>query len=466
MKTFLESIHGGRPRGPGRRGRTAARLGGGLVAASVALLAGASYSQASTYLVYTSSISAMTLNANDGYCSLAEAVASANAGHSMYNCQEIFPGGDQQIQILEASGKSFSAYHFRITSLTIDSPNRWIDIFSPSGSRFFIDSTGASGFVVKAGTSLGLTSGNFTFTGTSGGRHVENYGNVNLSDATFANGNVTSHPNGYGGAIVNRGTMTTFSVVFTNNRAKRGGAIYNDNGTIEDLNTTTVSGNSATMAGGGIYNNSTILDANGDPKGAIRGRDIIVTSNSARAGGGVFNGGLMDVRSTSITFNTATNSGSSGEACKAGVTNSCDGHGGGVLTLSRMNMPAILRLHYSSVLSDNKALSGFGGGTYNTGQMLVSSATVARNQAKDGAAFYVSTIASGQSQYCEMTTNTGPSSIVDNKAVPQLTSTFSIVTTGAVPDASCIFRSVPASGNSDPKCGPNSVHPGDPCPQP
>src|SRR4051812_17293803 len=108
MKAFLEPIHGNRPRMHCQRGRFRARPWIGLFTASAALLAGASYSQASTYLVYTSSISAMTINPSDGYCSLAEAVASANAGHSMYNCQEIFPGGDQQIQILEASGKSFS----------------------------------------------------------------------------------------------------------------------------------------------------------------------------------------------------------------------------------------------------------------------------------------------------------------------------------------------------------------------
>jgi predicted outer membrane repeat protein len=436
--------------------RVAGRLLAAVGAASAVLLAGASYSQASTYLVYTSSISAMSLNQSDGYCSLAEAVASANAGHSMYNCPEIFPGGDQQIQILEAAGKSFSAYHFKITSLSINSPNRWVDIYTPSApSRFFIDSTGSSGIVVQSGTSFDLVGANLTFTGTAGGRHLENRGTLDIYDSTLANGNVTSHPDGLGGAIYSQGTMEVYNVSFTRNKAKRGGAIYNKAANIIGLTNSLISGNSATMAGGGIYNLATAAQ-NGFANADITGAGTTITSNTAPAGGGVFNRGSMTLQSSAITFNKATGTGS-GERCASGA--SCDGAGGGVLVLNTSVVPAEFHMTGSSSLNDNTA-SGFGGGVYNTGKMALEGITIARNQARSGAAIYFAVIA--LNQYCTIhySDSTGPSSIVGNKTVPA--GGYSIV--DGFGDR-CAFEDsilVPAWNNISPYCAAGMANP---CPQ-
>ncbi len=151
-------------------------------AVAAVTIGAASAAQASIYQVYTSSIPAMTINANDGYCSLAEAIASASAGHSMYNCPEIFPGGSQDIQLLEASGKSFSSFHFVITSFTINAPGQTISIYSQSATNHpFIDSTGFPDSSSEPGRVFfgGI---NFTYTGGSaGGRMIENYGTLDLS---------------------------------------------------------------------------------------------------------------------------------------------------------------------------------------------------------------------------------------------------------------------------------------------
>src|SRR3954470_5419411 len=87
---------------------------------ALALVLGwAASAKADVYYVYTSAIGAMTKNANDNYCSLAEAVDSINAGSPQWNCHPLYPGSSPFIELAEASGRPFAQNHFRITSLTI-----------------------------------------------------------------------------------------------------------------------------------------------------------------------------------------------------------------------------------------------------------------------------------------------------------------------------------------------------------
>ncbi len=71
-----------------------------------------------------------------------------------------------------------------------------------------------------------------TFTGSSDGRLVETYGTLCRYTACSA-GNVTTHPNGTGGAVYNEGTLGSFrGTTIQNNSANRGGGVYNKDGEV------------------------------------------------------------------------------------------------------------------------------------------------------------------------------------------------------------------------------------------
>jgi len=459
MTSYQESVRFNLPGTP--RKRFALRLLAAAAAASGAMLGGASYAHASVYNVYTSTKSAMLVS-KDGYCSLAEAVNSANAGHSLYtDCPDGAPGGSQTIQLVEAPGMPFSNHHYKITTLTVSSP--YVALVGLS-SRAKVDSTGLSGIIINAGASMTFFAVDLTYTGgASGGRLVENRGTMDMYAATLSNGNVTAHTYGLGGAIYNEGTITYLGsdVQLLNNKAKRGGAIYNKDGRISNLDAT-ISGNSA-LAGGGIYNMATMPRMPGDftPKARIDGDGATITRNSAKAGGGIFNRGEVFLTGSAITFNTASGTGS-GENCADRVP--CDGNGGGVLNLPSTTWYAKLSQTAGSTLSDNTA-SGLGGAAYSRGILNFSGVTIARNKARSGGVFYA--VADGPSYYCSVaaSSGTGDSLIFDNSTVPS--GGFSIVdaegpiqcTFGSSSDQEQVF----VWGNVYPFCKPDSVNPA--CPQ-
>jgi predicted outer membrane repeat protein len=424
-----------------------------------ALLGWSASAQAGVYNVYTSNIGAMTKNANDGYCSLAEAVDSVNAGTPQWNCTDAFPGSGAMIQFWEAPGKPFASYPFVITSLNITA-----DVVI-TGSAY-VNSTSATGWIIgnkAAGKfpSVELAGMTMTFTGANGGRHIENYGTLWLMYSLLRNGNVASHPNGTGGAVYNEGTIASLrGTTIQNNRAKRGGAIYNKDGEVT-ISSSVITGNTATMAGGGIYNMSTGNNAGGTPKGHFTISSSTITFNTAKAGGGIFNRGDMDMTGTSITFNTASGTGSN-ETCHSSL--SCDGFGGGLLTLTSTNQVAAVRIGSSSSISNNTA-SERGGAVYNTGQLNSSGITISSNKARFGGAIFaahIGSLASPQSNYCEVTGNTGASSINSNSTVPS--GGYSIVDSSGAFGTYCLFITS-ASGNASPRCNPAGVRPGTSCPQ-
>jgi len=454
-----------------RRMLTSLGLGLGL---AVALM---SEARASTYRVYTSPISAMSKAPNDGYCSLAEAVEHVN-GNAAYRCTDDAPGSaEHRIELLQASGRSFSAYHYKITTLTINSSKRVT--ITGSGGLPFVDFTGTSGggsaFKITSGDTVFFNRVNLTNTaGTAGGRLVENFGTLQFFGVTMANGDVTGsyHTTGNGGAIYNNGGTISLAQnsLITGNRARRGGAIYNNDGKVTDLFSVTISGNSATMGGGGIYNMSSASDVNGTPIGSISADYSTITGNSAPAGGGVFNRGELSMDACSITSNTASGTGSD-EICHKPLTGaavSCDGSGGGILGLSSVGRPSRTNLYSATTVSNNKA-SMRGGGIYNAGQFLVHSSAINYNEARYGAAIYTAALAEGEPTYCEISKPTYPeglpqSSIVGNKGVPAAADAYSIVDSSGVTGAFCSFD-VTASGNIGPWCEEGSVKPTYPCPQ-
>jgi hypothetical protein len=93
------------------------------------------------------------------------------------------------------------------------------------------------------------TTGDFP-QGYGGG--ILNFGTLSLSGCTLT-GNAALLD---GGAIANFGTLTVSRCTLTGNSGNDGGGIANETGATLTVNNSTLTGNSAGNAGGGIYNNA------------------------------------------------------------------------------------------------------------------------------------------------------------------------------------------------------------------
>ncbi|HET7037421.1 MAG TPA: choice-of-anchor Q domain-containing protein [Thermomicrobiaceae bacterium] len=263
--------------------------------------------------------------ANNGTCSLREAVAAVNTQKKVDKC----PAGTT---IALAAG----TYHLTVKAGTAGA-----------------SSTGAlqiSGNVTISGAGAGQT----TIDATGLGDRVFNVsakGKLALNNLTIRGGNSS----GDGGGIVNTGTLSLSGVVLTANHAGgNGGGILNSGGAL-NLSTTLLSQNSASGDGGGIaitggtvtiaasailanqaggngggifltgkgavtLTNSTIgansAGANGgglsstagDPKGTAKSAaltNVTVTDNSAQRGGGINSSGTTSLFNTIVAGNHA-----------------------------------------------------------------------------------------------------------------------------------------------------------------
>ena len=446
-------------------------LGLGLVSVSEA--------SASTYHVYTeSAASSMTLDANDAFCTLAEAVQHAS-GNTRYNCTDHAPSStEQRIELKVSPNKPFSTNHFKITSLTLNRQGVRIRIF---GSGAFIDSTATySAFVIPFKSIAFFERVTLTnVAGSAGGRLVENFGELGLYGVTITKGNVTGsqHTTGHGGGIFNRNTQGYPAVIsvaqnslITGNEARKGGGIYNDSGIIKELKVT-ISNNKATLAGGGIYNFSSTPAGQDWTNGKIVSAQTLVQGNSARAGGGVFNRGLVELlEGSSITGNFTTTTGNSGETCTG--SNSCDGLGGGVLS-AHLSSGSLTRFQLRKSAFSNNTASARGGAVYSVGILELAANTMNDNKAPDGAAIYVASPTDGSQQYCNVYGNStyGVATIKGNIAN---SGGYSIVSGGpgsASDFRECTFGGRPtymtATGNSSPACNSAAVDsdPNFACPQ-
>ena len=414
MKTSFQSGYCHASLARGSRRRLFAKVLSVVGPASAVLLGTVGYAHAITYYVDTSSIPAGEIRSSDGYCSLAEAVAAANAGANQYNCTGSGSGsGTQTIVLRQASGKSFSAYPYNIGALTINSPGRVVSIQSEGGRariNFTSNSTNTNAFYVR--TLAQFWSLDMTHTGTTGRFiYIRAGAAADVYNSTLSGGNVTGFSNGYGGAIQNLGTLSLgFGTQLTNNAADNGGAIYNQNGRI-NVSDVTLEGNSATRAGGGIYNISTTPTGPSDGRGTayISGTGMKIRNNTAPAGGGVFNRGSQVVLSgPQIRDNTASGSGS-GETCHSGT--SCDGNGAGALNISISSSGIGAYFEMTSADISGNSAAGRGGGVYVGGEVTLYNTAVSSNNALTGGALYV--IQDTPVRYCEVRTINGGTATIE-----------------------------------------------------
>src|SRR5687768_7678505 len=100
MKTSFHSGYHHASASRGSRRRVFIKALSVVAPASAVLLGAIGHAHAITYYVDTSSIPAGEIRANDGYCSLAEAIAAANAGANQYNCTGSGSGSGTQTIVL------------------------------------------------------------------------------------------------------------------------------------------------------------------------------------------------------------------------------------------------------------------------------------------------------------------------------------------------------------------------------
>jgi hypothetical protein len=201
---------------------------------------------------------------------------------------------------------------------------------------------GFGGGILNTG-SLHITRSIVTHNSGIEGGGIRNMGVLNITDSVVSDNSAVD----LGGGILNYGYLTVIGTAFTRNLAGTGGGIYDDYGTV-DVDDSVFSENAAVGSGtgGGISISSGILHVS----------NSTFSGNSADSGGGIYVhfSGLLDISSSTFTNNSAV-------------------VGGGVSTYA--NLAAVL----NSTFSGNSASSG--GGIYNGSALNVFNSTFFNNDA-------------------------------------------------------------------------------------
>jgi hypothetical protein len=133
-------------------------------------------------------------------------------------------------------------------------------------------------------TMSGLAIQNGRASGNGAGVFVDNSSILNLSDAILTNNDGTG---GDGGAFHVHGTLNLNRVLIDNNQANKGAGIYFHNAIGGTLTNVTISGNTATNEGGGIWTENPITIMNST-----------ITFNTAPIGGGVYDKDGLEITIT------------------------------------------------------------------------------------------------------------------------------------------------------------------------
>ncbi|MEK8017017.1 MAG: choice-of-anchor Q domain-containing protein, partial [Candidatus Parabeggiatoa sp.] len=178
------------------------------------------------------------------------------------------------------------------------------------GTNLTIEGNGASNTIIQANATKGSASdrvftissgktvtiknvtiqhGNLSSSGYGGG--ILNSGSLTLENGTVSNNIATGSK--WGGGIYNTGTLEVNNSTISHNEAKYGGGIFNDMGGTLTLNNSTVSSNTATTSAGGIRNKATATIKNsiiagntgGDCSGTITSQGYNIVGDGCPSGG-------------------------------------------------------------------------------------------------------------------------------------------------------------------------------------
>nr|BAL54672.1 polymorphic outer membrane protein [uncultured Acetothermia bacterium] len=235
-------------------------------------------------------------SANDGICSLVEAIYAANWDTAVVDC----PAGSGA-DIIELASSSTYTMTFYVDG------DEGLNGLPSITSQITINGNGAT---IERSSSLtcdldGRVAGAEEFRIF----RVSSTGNLTLNSVTLKNGCADGdNPGSYysirGGGIFNNGGLVTInnSTLSGNFALMGGGGIYNHNGTIS-INNSTISGNSTAVGldgGGGIYSDGTVTVTNST-----------ISGNHANNRGGGISGSVTIINST-ISGNQATNNSEGG----------------------------------------------------------------------------------------------------------------------------------------------------------
>ncbi len=260
-----------------------------LLLASTVLLNGPARAEAqATSIMVTTTIDELNV---DGDCSLREAIQAANTDTAVDTCpagsgmDTIFlPAGLYSLTLGSSGEDENLGGDLDISqdliiigdskSTTILDGNASDRVFHVTGSYVRISDITIRNGVVPSGSETG-----------GGAALTDGDSILNIKSAVIT-GNQA--PDTYGGAIDNSGTTQLRDVLFTNNSAHWGGAVFNI-GSIT-INNTTFANNTSTETGGGLDNNSTATIVN-----------TTFSGNASVNGGGMYNDG-QDVYMYNVTF--------------------------------------------------------------------------------------------------------------------------------------------------------------------
>ena len=353
--------------------------------------------------------------ADEGFCSLREAIFNANNDAQTFD------------DCAAGAGEDTIVFAPAVTMITLADDMeviRDLDGLTIDGNDTVTVSGAGQYGIFLADTNVGLTLNDITLTNGKGA--LESYGNVEFnsgrimnSNASFGGGiaiyqggtgvitdsdiNGNSALSGNGGAIYNEGhTTITSSIIQGNHASMNGGDIYNFG-----LGTLTINGGSITngdsdLSGGGIYNEGAILNLSGSAvkdnmatddgggiwnSGELNLNGILVQANSAaQNGGGIYSIGSTTLDGSEVSQNAADSG--------AGIYNDVlgtldvknDSHvdsnvavhdGGGINNL------AMLTVTGGSSVNLNQA-GAFAGGINDSGDISVTSSTISFNSAPNG----------------------------------------------------------------------------------
>ncbi len=240
-----------------------------------------------------------------------------------------------------------------------------IQNFAAETGEFIAVTAALKRLVIKEGNDLS----------TRGGGAVLNNGTLILAQSTVSGSTANA-----GGGVLNNSYLTLVDSFISSNTANDGGGIYNAPYADSTLTHSTVSDNTVSGGGGGIVNSGTmtLTDSTVSENTAINGigggianetratTRIIgstISRNASLAGGGIFNMDYSQLTliDSTISSNTVTSIDS----------DTSTGYGGGVYNKGTLMLTG-------STVADNEAIEG-GGGIFNRGYMTLTHGTLARN---------------------------------------------------------------------------------------
>lgn len=305
------------------------------------------------------------LLADDGVCTLREAIIAANtdsasgltdgecnAGESGSDTIEL-PAGPYTLSLIgseendSATGDLDILDDLILTGAGADSTTIDASVLTDLGDpdrvfHLFLDKTvEISGVTITGGSSITgggiwndsstgtLTLKSVTVSGNTSisfGAGIRNAGILNILDS-FISGNTTTSGGGGIANYENPGAVISITnSTVSGNSANDGGGIYHYSGTTE-ITTSTISGNTVGDDGGGIYGssgtvrvtNSTISDNSGgggisNASSSLTVTNSTISGNASKTSGGGLNvrGGTTHIYSTTITSNTSDSNSSGG----------------------------------------------------------------------------------------------------------------------------------------------------------